>query len=519
MLVGRLFGLWILLVALAISTVAAYYSIVGLTAIFAAAVIPVIIMGVALEVGKVTTAVWLHVYWNTAPRLMKFYLTLATVMLMFITSMGIFGFLSRAHIEQTAVATEGFAQIEAIDENIARYESSIVRFEQQIVTIQTRADQQDTGIQDKIDAEQQRIDSAYSRIQPAIDEQNEIVKQEQSKGNDEQELNIQAELDRVNIKIDELATLQRTNDARALQALVGATVDGKIGRQTRAAIEVYKQGLNNEKAALQSRLNRIIENAEEVDQTIIDNARAEIKRLRDNAEQEIANSLALIDRLREGVSVNTDNDIQADIDAQYVKIDEARNIIDELRNEKFALEKEARKLEAEVGPVKYLADLIYGEQADRNTLEEAVRWVILILVAVFDPLAVILVLAGVSTIDKYRLRKKEIIEPVQTVVKELDEPKRKLQKETTVPTSSNADVTLEETVEAHTNTTPEVEQLEIPDRFSQIGESMSIQEHPVVKFEDVDQELIDNEFNHEENQTTITKPTKAIKSITVKKIQ
>ena len=87
---GRLFGVWTLFVALTISVVAAYYSIVGLTAIFAAAIIPVIIMGSALEVAKVTTAVWLHVYWHTAPFLMKFYLTAATVVLMLITSMGFF---------------------------------------------------------------------------------------------------------------------------------------------------------------------------------------------------------------------------------------------------------------------------------------------------------------------------------------------------------------------------------------------------------------------------------------------
>lgn len=494
---GRIFGLWTLLIALFISATAAYYSIVGLTAIFAAAVIPVIIMGGALEVGKITTAVWLHVYWHTAPRLMKIYLTVATVLLMFITSMGIFGFLSKAHIEQTAVADEGLAKIEIIDENILRYEASIQRYEEQIVTIQTRADQQDTGIQAKIDAEQERIDSAYARIQPAIDEQNEIIKQEQSKGNDEQELNIQAEIDRVNIKLDELAALQRLNDVRALQALVGATVDGQLGRQTRAAIEVYRQGLETEKSNLQTRLERVLANADEPDQTVVDAARAEIKRLRDNAEEEIANSLALIDRLREGVSVNTDLDIQADIEEQYANIDEARDQIDQLRTEKFALETEARALEAEVGPVKYLADLIYGDQADRNTLEEAVRWVILILVAVFDPLAVVMVLAGVSTLERYRTRK--------------EEP----QKETKASSS-------EKLYKAKEATEPEQpEEFVFEDIDQELIDNEFEDPMTGVQFEDVDQELIDNEFKEPETDNPVTekkKPTKAIRSITVKKI-
>ena len=84
-----------LLVAIAISVVAAWYSILGLMAIFAAAAIPIAIMGAVLEVGKLVTASWLYQNWNTVPKLLKGYLTTAVVVLMFITSMGIFGFLSK----------------------------------------------------------------------------------------------------------------------------------------------------------------------------------------------------------------------------------------------------------------------------------------------------------------------------------------------------------------------------------------------------------------------------------------
>ena len=100
------FAIVTLLVAIAISAVAAWYSIVGLMAIFAAAAIPIAIMGGVLEVGKLLTASWLYQNWTKVPWLLKSYLTTAVVVLMFITSMGIFGFLSKAHLDQT-LKTEG----------------------------------------------------------------------------------------------------------------------------------------------------------------------------------------------------------------------------------------------------------------------------------------------------------------------------------------------------------------------------------------------------------------------------
>ena len=109
-----LYGILTLLSALTISAVAIYYSIAGLVAIFAAAAIPIIIMGTALEIGKLVTAVWLHKYWQQATWWLKTYLTTAVIVLMFITSMGIFGFLSKAHIEQTSAGEESVAQVERL---------------------------------------------------------------------------------------------------------------------------------------------------------------------------------------------------------------------------------------------------------------------------------------------------------------------------------------------------------------------------------------------------------------------
>ena len=136
----RFFGIWTIFVALSISVVAAYYSIVGLVAIFAASVIPVIIMGTVLEVGKITTAVWLHTFWKQASTWMKTYLTLATVLLMFITSMGIFGFLSKAHIQQTAVGLEAQAQLTRIESGLDRNQDSITRAEAKIIKLETADD-------------------------------------------------------------------------------------------------------------------------------------------------------------------------------------------------------------------------------------------------------------------------------------------------------------------------------------------------------------------------------------------
>ena len=106
--------------ALTISAIAAYYSIIGLATIFAAAVVPVIIMGSAMEIGKLVTVVYLHRYWHQAQFLLKSYLIFAVFFLMFITSMGIFGFLSKAHIEQTALSDEQIALAESIDDKLLR---------------------------------------------------------------------------------------------------------------------------------------------------------------------------------------------------------------------------------------------------------------------------------------------------------------------------------------------------------------------------------------------------------------
>ena len=172
-----------MLTALCISAVAIYYSVAGLVAIFAAAAVPIMIMGGILEVGKLVTAVWLHKYWNMAAWWLKSYLAIAVVVLMFITSMGIFGFLSKAHIEQTSASEESVAQVSQIDTEIGRIKAIITRADEKIVALETSGTGSDANIQAQIDKEQVRIDKAFDRIKPAIAQQNKIITDARSTDN------------------------------------------------------------------------------------------------------------------------------------------------------------------------------------------------------------------------------------------------------------------------------------------------------------------------------------------------
>ena len=236
-----------LLVALSLSSVAAWYSIIGLTAIFAGAVIPVIIMGGILEVGKITTTVWLRKYWHRASWLLKLYLVPAVVALALLTSMGIFGFLSKAHMDQGITSGDVQAKLSLYDE--------------------------------KIKTQRENIELARK----ALTQMDNQVDQRLSRGDSE-------------------------NSAE------------------RAVV------IRRQQAGERSKLQK--------------------------------------------------------------DIGDAQQEIQKLNEERAPIAAENRKVEAEVGPIKYIAALIYGDTADNNTLESAVRWVIILLVIVFDPLAIALVLAA-----------------------------------------------------------------------------------------------------------------------------
>jgi len=255
-----------LLSALSISAIAALYSLLGLAAIFSAAKIPVLLMGGVLEVGKLVTASWLYQNWKKTPLLLKSYLTLAVVVLIFITSMGIFGFLSKAHLDQTISSGDNSVEIVQIEQRIGREKRTIA------------------------DAE---------KVIAQLDEAVQIL----------------MDFDRIRGK------------------------DGAI-------------------AVRQSQ-------AEE----------------------------------RENLNILIDNTMLR---------------LDELENKKANLQKEQIQIEAEVGPLKYIAELIYGDEA-RDHFDEAVRWVILLLIFVFDPLAVLLLIAANQSLREYQDEKKKFSVPTEQV--------------------------------------------------------------------------------------------------------
>lgn len=265
-----IFAYIILFTAVLLSAVAAYYSIAGLTAIFAAAVIPVVIMGGTLELGKVVATVWLHNNWKRINWVFKTYLIPAILFLMLLTSMGIFGFLSKAHSDQSLVSGDAMSKVAIYDEKIA--------------------------------TERENIAQAKKAIE------------------------------QMNAQVDQM--LGRSDTERGAERAVS-----------------IRKNQAKERAALQAEITK------------------------------------------------------------------SQKTIQQLQEERAPLAAEFRKVEAEVGPIKYIAALLYGDNPDQNILERAVRWVIILIVIVFDPLALCLILAGNKQLDWVREdklnRKKETEEIIE----------------------------------------------------------------------------------------------------------
>ena len=427
-----LLGLLILFVALALSGIAAYYSIIGLTAIFAAAVIPIIVMSGILEVAKLACTVWLHQNWQRARFVMKLYLVPAVAVLMFITSMGIFGFLSKSHIEQSAMGTEQIEQVKVIEDKLLRAQAKVERWNAEI----GRLNRGETSgrIDGLITREQERIDKANKRIQPQIDAENSKIKEfrEQAATEVEQQnkrLRDAQKRTKDDIEIAEKRLAQLDKDVAAYTSqgtvkggVFTADVDNvKKGNQLRAQqkperdqLEKAIQKAKNTEIGVASRVQREITNinkrlADQIKnvEKNVDKIRASIKNTVDSANANIAKYT-----LEAGSS---NKNVDARIKELELNIENIQPEIDGLREEKFVFEKQYRQFEAEVGPVKYIAQLIYGDNPDQNLLEAAVRWVIILIVAVFDPLAIMMLLAATETFawrredkTKYAITEQEV---------------------------------------------------------------------------------------------------------------
>ena len=475
----------LLLVAIVISVVAAYYSIIGLITIFSAAVIPIIIMASSLEVAKVMTAAWLSHNWKRVNFFLRYYLAFAILVLMLITSLGIFGFLSKAHIIQTSASAEAYEQIIRLESDINRQEDIISRAGEKIKDAESNTGNNNLAIQTQITNEQTRIDSAYERIQPAIDEQTIIInnarednkdrispyeitlndlKETQSnidtqiKTYEETLLNVKIDLtslDEVYILISEVESKiakvsgqvasNESEQIKLVQKEIGANVDGKLGKKSKAAVEAWKDEQRNRVVNLNSQLsglrtdaqNRVDDEKNRITQMIADlsgdqtdeiklestkllnridelrttespivtEAREEIARIRTTAETQIKESQKLIQRLREQISVGNSVESDTIVDDQNIRIASANTIIEELLDKKYILEGETRQIEAEIGPIKYVAEMFYSEEVDKGIIDDAVRFIILCIIFVFDPLAILLVIASSNSISYYRKKK------------------------------------------------------------------------------------------------------------------
>jgi len=362
-------GILTFICALTISAIAIYYSVAGLAAIFAAAVIPIIVMGVSLEVGKLVTAVWLHRNWKRAVWWLKGYLAVAVLILMFITSMGIFGFLSKAHIEQTSLSQEQVALIETLDDKETRSQAKIDRWRGELDRLMKG---EDVRVDNLIENEQASLDKIYARVKEEKDSFRADAKFEI----EQQQLRIKQAQDRRDAEI----------------AAAEKKFEGSLGG-TKAYEDAVKKAKDNELSVASRAQKEILAVNTQLD--------ADLEAVDSKYAKDIADINKRINDLR-----NQANDKTEDIDGRIVElegfIEKEQSIIDDVNEEKFGYEKEYRKLEAEVGPIKYIAEFIYGEDADNNLLEAAVRWVIIIIIFVFDPLAVLLLIASQYSFEYYR---------------------------------------------------------------------------------------------------------------------
>ena len=362
-----------LLSALSISGVAIFYSVIGLATIFPGAFWPVVIMGSVLEVGKLVTASWLYRNWKHTRFLLKSYLTIAVVILSLITSMGIFGFLSKAHLEQNLAEDTVTQRIEIINGKIESQKTYIKR--QQLVIDRAEKSLVRTNVSnsDAIELEKQSLKDVQDKFKTLLAVETNAVK----------ELNA-----RMTILDKDVSDVLKSN----------------------------KSFFNEEKAAAE------LKASQKEERNLINVRIAEAQKRIAGLKQDYANDTSVItariDKLRAGV-VDDKSDETNKIAIAEENILNAQNNIDDLIIEREPLEAKMIKLEAEVGPVKYIAALVvdWGVTSEVNT-SEAVRWVILIIIFVFDPLAVLLLVAANQSL----IRKFPVEVPKPQAIVDLEKP-------------------------------------------------------------------------------------------------
>ena len=338
-----------LLSALSISGVAIFYSVIGLATIFPGAFVPVVIMGGVLEVGKLITASWLYRNWRFTPFMLRTYLTTAVIILSLITSMGIFGFLSKAHLEQNLASDTLIQRIQILNDKIDSEKNSIARQNAVIDRLESSIDRTSGTADGDIEVQQQIIADANQNLKTLL--------------------------------TVETNTVRDLNDRLTV-----------LDKNVSDVLTTTKSFFNEEKAAADLKASQKEER--ELIAVNIKEAQVRIAELKADHKAETAQAKSIIAKMREG-SQDNKSTYTADIDTAEQKIFDAQGRIDTFIVEKQPLEKEMLTLEAEIGPVKYIAALaVDWGWTEKVETSKAVRWVILMLIVVFDPLAVLLLIAA-----------------------------------------------------------------------------------------------------------------------------
>ena len=384
-----LFGILTLITALAIAGVAAWFSIIGLMSIFSAAAMPIAVMAGVLEVGKLLTASWLYRYWDETGILLKSYLSVAVAVLMLITSMGIFGYLSKAHLDQAGESGDAFAIVERLEGQVAREENKISILEDRIASLQTGGG---IDVSSSIQQQAEIRDGAWDRVQGDID----YAQGQIQSIRDQLVIDLKAQDDKL-IPLDSIVnsyasqgTVTTETDAGGLfRSAETETVDNVAkANEVRRDQKEERDSISSEKDKLRS-----------IAQLDINKQQANIDKYRQQAQTTITSANNEINNLRDSSSADQDG-VLIKIDEYNIQIDTIYDGLIEIKDEKFEAESIVRELEKEVGPIKYVAQLVYGDDS-ASVLDKAVRLFILLLVFVFDPLAVILIIAANQTLLRY----------------------------------------------------------------------------------------------------------------------
>ena len=349
------FAIAILVSALSISCVGAYFSIIGLSTIFPGSPTAVIIMGVVLEVGKLMAALWLHKNWKQAGMLIKSYLCFAVLVLIGITSMGIFGFLSKSHIEHQSEAIQEQTLIEDIDSKINKEKGLLKQQEDYLNLAKNRLNNTGSQSNTEIEREEKRIAQIL-----------ESLKQ-----------NIEIEQSRIN-KLSE-----RRKELDASVASLKATSGGLFSSKKKK-LEEIKIEQSEERESINSQLKQYNSNIEEFRRS----SNGDISKIRENIESFRSQSGGNLKETRQ------------EIDQTNSNIRDSMDRISDLEREKIKYGEKIRALEAEIGPLRYVAEAFQDLGGNELAADKAVRIIILILMLVFDPLAILLVLAAHTSLNK-----------------------------------------------------------------------------------------------------------------------